>query len=39
MNEQTNPPPAANPAVALVVDSWRLWRGVAEAERWLLTMM
>jgi hypothetical protein len=30
---QPNPPPAANPAVALVVYSILQWRGVAEAER------
>jgi hypothetical protein len=29
-----NPPPAANPAITLVVDSLPHWRGVAEAGRW-----
>ena len=29
-----NPPPAANPAVTLVANSWPRWRGVAEASHW-----
>ena len=34
-----NPPPAANPGVALVVNSWLRWRGVAEAGRSANTRM
>jgi len=34
-NFRPNPPPAANPAVAVVVYSWLQWRGVAEEERWV----
>jgi len=30
-----NPPPAANPALALAVYSWPQWRGVAEAQCYL----
>ena len=32
-----DPPPPANPAVALGVNSWPQWRGVAEAGRHALS--
>ena len=30
--ETCNPPPSANPAISLAVNTWPQWRGVAEAE-------
>ncbi len=34
LSRTSNPPPAANPAVALFVISWHQWRGVPEVHRW-----